>query len=363
MSVRAAPRPRPPVAGQLSVPLLLRHLAAPRLPILSRPPSDLLRRLSLRRGTSSSRPSASGAPSSSPTSAPGQHEGGAGAGFCGSPTGGHARPVQGPRTAPDAAAADINAFINAETRGKIPKLIEPSFVKDAKMFLTNAVYFKGFWKYPFKPQRTHKDKFFVTPEESVQVDMMTQTGRFKYVDSEKLHAQVLEMPYRGDAVSMVVLLPRSGRAKEVDRLVRRLSPGDSCLWLKAMPSVPLIVKFPRSAWRVLSGMNSFRLYRKWEYVTFLSTADLTNFTPVRGLLVNGAIHKALIEVDEEGAEAAAATAFVLNRSRSMPPKTTFTCNRPFVFFIQDNEANNILFMGFIGDMILGAWDLSDDLGN
>nr|XP_027230254.1 glia-derived nexin-like [Penaeus vannamei] len=66
---------------------------------------------------------------------------------------------------PDAAAADINAFINAETRGKIPKLIEPSFVKDAKMVLTNAVYFKGFWKYPFKPQRTHKDKFFVTPEE------------------------------------------------------------------------------------------------------------------------------------------------------------------------------------------------------
>nr|XP_027237476.1 serine protease inhibitor 77Ba-like [Penaeus vannamei] len=75
---------------------------------------------------------------------------------------------------PDAAAADINA----ETRGKIPKLIQLSFVKGAKMVLTNAVYFKGFWKYPFKPQRTHKDKFFVTPEESVQVDMMSQTRRF-----------------------------------------------------------------------------------------------------------------------------------------------------------------------------------------
>nr|XP_027230235.1 leukocyte elastase inhibitor A-like [Penaeus vannamei] len=75
---------------------------------------------------------------------------------------------------PDAAAADINA----ETRGKITKLIQLSFVKGAKMVLTNAVYFKGFWKYPFKPQRTHKDKFFVTPEESVQVDMMSQTRRF-----------------------------------------------------------------------------------------------------------------------------------------------------------------------------------------
>jgi len=65
------------------------------------------------------------------------------------------------------------------------------------------------------------------------------------VDSEKLHAQVLEMPYRGDAVSMVVLLPRYGRAKEVDRLVRRLRPRRLVSVLKAMPSVPLIVKFPK----------------------------------------------------------------------------------------------------------------------
>ncbi|ROT64354.1 putative serine proteinase inhibitor [Penaeus vannamei] len=157
---------------------------------------------------------------------------------------------------PDAAAADINAFINAETRGKIPKLIEPSFVKDAKMVLTNAVYFKGFWKYPFKPQRTHKDKFFVTPEESVQVDMMTQTGRFKYVDSEKLHAQVLEMPYRGDAVSMVVLLPMG--ESQGDRLVRRLRPRRLVSVLKAMPSVPLIVKFPKISVESTLGMNSFR---------------------------------------------------------------------------------------------------------
>nr|XP_027230245.1 glia-derived nexin-like [Penaeus vannamei] len=124
---------------------------------------------------------------------------------------------------PDAAAADINAFINAETRGKIPKLIEPSFVKDAKMVLTNAVYFKGFWKYPFKPQRTHKDKFFVTPEESVQVDMMTQTGRFKCGLGEA------SRPGAGDALQGRRRVhggapPANGRAKEVDRLVRRLRP-------------------------------------------------------------------------------------------------------------------------------------------
>nr|XP_027230257.1 serpin B3-like [Penaeus vannamei] len=252
-------------------------------------------------------------------------------------------------TLPDAAAADINAFVNAETRGKIPKLIEPSFVKDAKMFLTNAVYFKGFWKYPFKPQRTHKDKFFVTPEESVQVDMMTQTGRFKYVDSEKLHAQVLEMPYRGDAMSMVVLLPRSERAKEVDRLVQRLKPKVLASELKAMPSVSLRVKFPKFSVESTLGNELISTLGKMGIRDlFSSTADLTNFAPNGGLHVNGGMHKALIEVDEEGAEAAAATALFMYVSRPRPPKTTFTCNRPFVFYIQDNEANNILFMGFIG---------------
>nr|XP_027230250.1 leukocyte elastase inhibitor-like [Penaeus vannamei] len=224
---------------------------------------------------------------------------------------------------PDAAAADINAFINAETRGKIPKLIEPSFVEDAKMVLTNAVYFKGFWKYPFKPQRT------------------TRT-----MDSEKLHAQVLEMPYRGDAVSMVVLLPRSGRAKEVDRLVRRLRPRRLVSVLKAMPSVPLIVKFPKISVESTLGDELISTLKNMGIRDlFSSAADLTDFTHVRGLMVNGAIHKALIEVDEEGAEAAAATVLAVTKSSPMPPKTTFTCNRPFVFYIKDNEANNILFMG------------------
>nr|XP_027230251.1 serpin B3-like [Penaeus vannamei] len=181
-----------------------------------------------------------------------------------------------------------------------------------------------------------------------------------------------------------------------DRLVRRLRPRRLVSVLKAMPSVPLIVKFPKISVESTLGMNSFRckplldlkmvaegkigsrrvlsfkhseltyhtitsvkILRIWlqnRYILtlkkmgirdlFFSTADLTDFTQVRGLMVNGAIHKALIEVDEEGAEAAAATVLSMtSRSRPMPPKTTFTCNRPFVFYIKDNEANNILFMG------------------
>ncbi|ROT64350.1 putative serine proteinase inhibitor [Penaeus vannamei] len=236
---------------------------------------------------------------------------------------------------PDAAAADINAFINAETRGKIPKLIEPSFVEDAKMVLTNAVYFKGFWKYPFNPQRTHKDNFFVTRKRSPS-GYDVANGKFQI--------WCWRCP-TGDAVSMVVLLPRSGRAKEVDRLVRRLRPRRLVSVLKAMPSVPVRVKFPKI---IVESALEDELISTLKNMgirdLFSSAADLTDFTHVRGLMVTRAIHKALMEVDEEGAEAAAATVLVITKS-SMTPKTTFTCNRPFVFYIKDNEANNILFMG------------------
>nr|XP_027237477.1 serpin B3-like [Penaeus vannamei] len=138
---------------------------------------------------------------------------------------------------------------------------------------------------------------------------MSQTKRFKYVDSEKLHAQVLEMPYRGDAMSMVVLLPRSERAKEVDRLVQRLKPKVLASELKAMPSVSLRVKFPKFSVESTLGNELISTLGKMGIRDlFSSTADLTNFAPNGGLHVNGGMHKALIEVDEEGAEAAAATA-------------------------------------------------------
>nr|XP_027230249.1 serpin B3-like [Penaeus vannamei] len=257
------------------------------------------------------------------------------------------------------------------------------------MFLTNAVYFKGFWKYPFKPQRTHKDKFFVTPEESVQVDMMsqtkrfkygfwkypfkpqrtykdkffvtpeeyvqvdmmTQTGRFKYVDSEKLHAQVLEMPYRATPCpwwcsSAIWESQGGGQAGPTPEAqeTRVCGEGDAL-----RPADSQVSQDQRGEYSRDEHFGMFELGQDFKNMgirdLFSSAADLTDFTHVRGLMVNGAIHKALIEVDEEGAEAAAATVLAVTKSSPMPPKTTFTCNRPFVFYIKDNEANNILFMG------------------
>ncbi|ROT84692.1 putative serine proteinase inhibitor [Penaeus vannamei] len=341
-SVRAAPRPRPPVTGQLSVPLLLRHLAAPRLPILSgRPLQPRLTQKAL-------------PPSGNFFISPFSVWSALVLAYFGSRGNTKAELEQVLRLTnredtlalfralerrydsqeanqnytinsanriyfdqsipvrecvgkvlddqvkftdfnrPDAAAADINAFINAETRGKIPKLIEWTL----KCGLGEA-----------------------------------------------------SRPGAGDALQGRRRVhggapPANGRAKEVDRLVRRLRPRRLVSVVKAMPSVPLIVKFPKISVESTLGDELISTLKNMGIRDlFSSAADLTDFTHVRGLMVNGAIHKALIEVDEEGAEAAAATVLAVTKSSPMPPKTTFTCNRPFVFYIKDNEANNILFMG------------------
>nr|XP_027230243.1 serpin B4-like [Penaeus vannamei] len=215
------------------------------------------------------------------------------------------------------------------------------------MVLTNAVYFKGFWKYPFNPQRTHKDNFFINPKAALQVDMMSQTG----ISNMVIGLGEASRPGAGDALQGRRRVHGGAPpAKWESQGGGQAGPTPEAQEtrvsvLKAMPSVPVRVKFPKI---IVESALEDELISTLKNMgirdLFSSAADLTDFTHVRGLMVNGAIHKALIEVDEEGAEAAAATVLVMTKS-SMTPKTTFTCNRPFVFYIKDNEANNILFMG------------------
>ncbi|ROT64351.1 putative serine proteinase inhibitor [Penaeus vannamei] len=145
---------------------------------------------------------------------------------------------------------------------------------------------------------------------------------------------------------MVVLLPRCGRgSKTVEWLVRRLKPKRLASELKAMPSASLRVRFSKFSVEttldneLISTLKKMRMRKP-----FSSTVDLTNFAPDGGLLVSGAIHKALIQVDE-GVQTAAATASVLKGICPVRPEKTLKGNRSFVFYIKDNESNSILSMG------------------
>nr|XP_045616753.1 ovalbumin-related protein X-like isoform X2 [Procambarus clarkii] len=254
------------------------------------------------------------------------------------------------------AAATINQFVKNVTRGKIPTIVKGETVKDKPMVLVNAAYFKGLWLAAFKKQATIQTKFYTTPDKHTLVDMMTQTDYFRIGDSSELGATVLEMPYKGEAVSMLVLLPHNTSANAtanttanattpLDAMLQRLSHRTFKHALTKMTYEEVNLKLPK--FKIEETIND-ELLGALQHLgisdLFSNAADLTNFDPSGRLVVTNGIHKAVVEVNEEGSEAAAATSIIIDL-KIMKQTLEFTCDRPFVFFIQDNHTNNILFVG------------------
>ncbi|XP_063592956.1 leukocyte elastase inhibitor-like [Penaeus indicus] len=253
------------------------------------------------------------------------------------------------RQQPQAAAGEINRFVSDTTRGKISQIVSADSVSGAVMALVNAVYFKGLWDSQFKVENTSPQRFFVGPNRHATVPMMSQEGNFNYGESQELDAQVLEMPYRGGHASLFVLLPRDqGTGRELDQLVQRLSPSTLTAALRDTRDQKVQLKFPKFKFeKKIDSALQQALARLGVADLFSDRADLTNFKSDGGLQATGIIHKAVVEVDEEGAEAAAATVIFVSFSALSvpPPPVRFTCDRPFLFLIRDNDIDNILFIG------------------
>nr|XP_053654914.1 leukocyte elastase inhibitor-like [Cherax quadricarinatus] len=257
------------------------------------------------------------------------------------------------------AAATINTFVSQKTRGKIPDLVTPEDVKKVQMVLVNAAYFKGLWQKAFKPTNTLEGAFYPTPDKNIPIDMMRQTDNFKIGDSAELQATVLEMPYKGDVASMFVLLPfkaakgtNTGETP-LDTMLQRLNVDTFNDAINKLTLKEVIVKIPKFKLEH-KIFNELKVALKQLGINdlFNDNANLSNYDPVRKLKVSKGIHKAVVEVSEEGTEAAAATALIIFHLSSInrPPRPrVFTCDRPFVFVIVDNVINNILFMGVFRD--------------
>ncbi|XP_069180011.1 leukocyte elastase inhibitor-like [Procambarus clarkii] len=216
------------------------------------------------------------------------------------------------------------------------------------MALVNTVYFKGFWLNQFNLTQTTKQKFFTTPSQHSIVDMMTQLRKFRFGVSSELGATVLEMPYKGKAASMLVLLPHNtpggapGKTSTpLDAMLRRLSQDTLHHALTNLKEVEVELYFPRfKLEQTITEELKAALGALGIEDLFSSRSDLTNYVRGTNLSVNTVIHKAVVEVNEEGSEAAAATVLLIEQD-----PLVFRCDRPFVFFIRDNHTNTILFMG------------------
>ncbi|KFO74899.1 Alpha-1-antichymotrypsin, partial [Cuculus canorus] len=242
---------------------------------------------------------------------------------------------------PEEAKNQINTYVEEKTKGKIPELIahlDPSTV----LVLVNYIYFKAAWQKSFDPLRTYEDDFFVNTNAPVRVNMMQcDSSYYSYYD-EDLSCEVVEVPYQGTARALFIL-PDDGKMKQVEDA---LSKETICKWDNRLDTRRLNLRLPKIS---ISGSYNVKNLLQEMGITevFSSNADLSGVTSSGNLQVSQAIHKALLEVDEAGTEAAGATALIL--TRVLHPSVTIKFNRPFIILISDKATGTILFMGKIVD--------------
>ncbi len=238
---------------------------------------------------------------------------------------------------------EINSWVSKKTENKIQELIEKNILDaTTRMVLVNAIYFKGKWAHPFKKSATFDEKFYINDTKSVKVPIMHQRQRFNYYENRSL--QVLELPYVGKSLSMIIFLPRKG--VPIHALDKALSTKHVDGVLEQMTPTRVAVSLPRFQFKTKYYLKKF-LKRMGMVVPFSNAADFSGFTTKMGLKIAKVIHGASITVDEEGSEAAAATAIIMKSKgiHKAPRYIEFKADHPFMFMIRDKKSGVILFMG------------------
>jgi serpin B len=251
----------------------------------------------------------------------------------------------------------INAWVARATENRIPTLFPPGAGLDAdtRFVITTAVYFKGPWASPFVKARTKSGDFLAAPDHKVTADLMNRTGHYAYADDD--HGQYVALPYTGGKWDMwLALPPRDGK---LTNLESHLAGGDGLrAKAKAARPVTVDVTLPR-----------FKFSHRLDLRPILAAAGMPSAFDPRAadfsgilapgqpnLFISAVVHEAMVRVDEEGSEAAAATGITMRPTAAMPehePKV-FRADRPFVFAILDRETGLPVFLGRVTDPSAGA---------
>jgi serpin B len=252
------------------------------------------------------------------------------------------------------ARSTINDWVAKETRDKIMGLLQPGDLTElTRLVLTNAIYFKGDWAAQFPKAGTQPRYFYRKNGDYVTTPQMAQCAEFPFWQDDTL--QVAEFPYVGKHLSMVVVLPRS--AEGLPAVEKTLSPEKLADWIGKLKTTKINVFLPRFKARTRLDLKE-QLSALGMPVAFdRDNADFTGMTgtdPNKKLHISKVIHEAFVEINEEGTEAAGATA-VIEEAKSakgtpsvvVPP--TFRADRPFLFVIRDTRSGSVLFMGRLAD--------------
>ncbi|CAB0034222.1 unnamed protein product [Trichogramma brassicae] len=273
------------------------------------------------------------------------------------------------RADPEASRKRINDWVSSETRGNIQDLLPPSAIDESTdAVLANAVYFKGLWQSKFLPENTKRDVFYLGQENMTIATFMRQKGSFSHMVSEELGVHILQLPYKGDDVSMYILLPpfvqtqqaaaaarSAGQPKSngVRQLLHRLSDNqDSAKELRdildsGMPAREVDLQIPKFSLERELPVKTLLDAMGAESVLDSTNSDFGAFVEEgeKPITLGDAVHRAKIEITEEGTTAAAATALFSFRSSRPTEPAFFTANHPFAYFIYDRPSRTVLFAG------------------
>ena len=241
------------------------------------------------------------------------------------------------------AVKTINGWIEDQTNDRIKGMI-PSLSPLTKLVLTNAIYFKGQWLHEFKKKNTNDMDFKITPDNTVTASMMyyyDDDVSFNYAETDEL--QVLELPYKGEELSMLIFLPKendimqletSFNIKKLNEMKSKLNKEDVIIYL---PKFTFKTKYSLPETLTSLGMKN-------AFVP--DAADFSGMDGTKKLFISDVIHQAFVEVNEEGTEAAAATAIMMEmKSMQNKQPVIFRADHPFMFIIQEKSTGTILFMG------------------
>ena len=246
------------------------------------------------------------------------------------------------KTATEDARKTINGWVEDKTKDKIKDLLQPGVLTGAtRLVLTNAIYFKGFWATQFKKSRTREMPFKLGGGKTVKAPMMFQNHTFGYAADDSV--QVLSMPYRGKDLSMLVVLP-----KKVDGLKDvegKLSAKQLDGWVGRLRQRKVDVYLPRYKMTSQFSLNNVLTKMGMADAFDPNKADLSGMSGSRNLFISAVVHKAFVDVNEEGTEAAAATAVVIALKSAPAMPLIFRADHPFLFLIRHNNSGAILFLG------------------
>ena len=241
---------------------------------------------------------------------------------------------------------EINHWVAGKTNDKIPEILQ--YLNPAsKLVLLNAIYFKAKWQHKFNPRFTRKKDFHLNPNKIIKADMMHITKKFNYYEDDIL--QAIRMKYDDSDYSMLILLPRESSLlpDALGKLNKEYYNDINSNWITGKSVIVTLPKYKIDYSRMLND----DLIAMGMPVAFTSGADFSRINGRMDLEIGQVQHRGFIEVDETGSEAAASTAVSMTLNYAGPPKDQyeFTADHPFIFLLQENATNLILFAGIVNN--------------